>query len=97
LQVNPITTDIKTNIVNYLFVGVPCPKCGTQGAASLGAMHRKEKVTCSNCGQRMTFFLDAKRLDDFASAFNQLYEQLNKIGLPLAFFHNPMATIWSSK
>ena len=82
-------TRIEANITKYLFVPVPCPHCEKEIAISLGSLYKKAPLRCTECGGRMTLFLGSNRLNNFVVSFDQLYAQLQKIGLPLMFFHHP--------
>jgi hypothetical protein len=90
-----LVTPIKYPLIKHLFVFVPCPKCKDVGAVSLEQILHKSKVNCQSCKTEMTFFVNDQKLAQFSQSFDALYEQLHKIGLDLAFFHNPVATIWS--
>ena len=90
-----LSTDIQSNLIDYLFVGVPCPKCNQTGALSLRMIHNKQWVLCPNCRSKIAIAVPGENLKEFAESFDQLYAQLRKFGLSLAFFHNPVATIWS--
>ena len=91
-----INTEVKTNIVNYLVIATHCPKCHQAIGVPLGMVHRSETVGCPNCLTLMTLHMEGNELDSFVSAFDNLYEQLKKSGLPLAIFHNPVATMWEA-
>ena len=97
MQQERIYTEVNTNIINHLFVLVPCPKCQKKHPLSLGMTYRGEWVHCPACNNKMSFALGGhnKTLIDFAQSFESLYGQLHKIGLTLSFFHNPVGTIWS--
>ena len=90
-------TEINTNIINHLCVPVPCPQCEKPHPLSLGMTHRGEWIHCPDCNSRMSFALGGhnKTIIDFAQSFKSLHVQLHKMGLPLAFFHEPFATIRS--
>jgi hypothetical protein len=88
----PIT--IGSDLLNHLFVNVPCPKCNVTGLISLDMMH-KQFVQCPQCRSKLRFDLYFDELLSFANAFDQLYARLQRVGLPLLFFPEGAATIWS--
>ena len=93
-QNNPMTP-LKDDLLNHLFVFVPCPKCKEVGAISLDMICKGMEVDCQGCKTKMHFALPGQKLDDFARSFAILHKQLHKVGLELAFFHEPLATIWA--
>lgn len=97
MRENKLITEINTNIIKHLFVAFPCPKCQKQHPLSLDMIYKGMWFVCPDCGSRMQAAIGGhnKKLIDFAKSFDALYAQLRKIGLPLAFFHDLTATIWS--
>ena len=86
-------TEIKTNIVNHLYVITNCPECDHQVAVSLGMVHRHEEGFCPNCLAPRTFYMSGENLDNFVTAFDALYERLQKSELTLALYNNPGVTM----
>ena len=93
---NPYTK-IDSNIVNYLFVGIPCPVCRKPIVVSLGTLYRKESFRCTECNQRSAYVPRwHNTLWDFVISFDSLYARLQKNRFSLMFSYNPpFATIWS--
>jgi len=85
---------IGNDLLNHLFVNVPCPKCNVYGLVSLDMMHT-QYLRCPQCKSRLRFDLYFDELKNFAKGFDQLYARLQRIGLPLMFFPESTATIWS--
>ena len=89
MEEKPPITEIKTNIIHYLYVSIGCVKCHERSLVSLETLRDKGKVACPNCKSTMTFLI-GQNVGDFALAFHRLYEQLKKISPYLLFCHSPM-------
>ena len=89
-------TEITTNIINHLYVITSCPECKQQIGVSLGMIHRNEEGFCPNCLTMRKFQIKGERLEAFVIAFDNLKQQLQEYGLPLALYNNPVTTTWES-
>ena len=83
---------IESNIVNHLFITIPCPVCHEKIEVSLGMVHRKETGICPHCIIPMALSMKGECLDPFVSGFDKLYEQLQEYELPLTLSDKPVAT-----
>jgi hypothetical protein len=97
MQTGSVNSTIKTNIVNHLFVTTHCPKCSQPIEVSLGMIHRREEGFCPYCISPMTFYMDNDKLDPFVSAFDNLYEELNKSDLSLTLSDKPITETWEAE
>lgn len=86
--------EIGNDLLNHLFVNIPCAKCNQYGLVSLDMM-RTQWLRCPKCKSKLRFDLYFDELKNFAQSFDQLYARLQRVGLPLMFFPEMEATIWS--
>jgi len=87
---------LNKNLLKHLFVDFRCPNCGERIAVALHTIHKKARFQCTECHKMVLIVPEGEELDLFAKSFDQLYAQLQSIGLNLMFFPDPYATIWKS-
>ena len=92
-----MSTVVKTNIANHLFITIHCPKCNQMMELSLGMIHSRKEGFCPNCITPMSFYTEGEKLDSFVAAFDSLYEQLDKYELYLTLSLNPDAIMLESE
>ena len=87
--------EIPKHFMKFLFVDLPCPRCGKQIAVALNTLYKKSPFQCTECKKRSFVVLeDNKLLDLFVQSFGQFHEQLQSLNLKLMFLPQPTATIW---
>lgn len=77
---------VRENIIRYLFVDVYCAGCHSRLSVSLAALGAPVQEECPYCKLVMTLFDGSNKIQNFATAFDELYGHLDNIGLlPLSF------------
>jgi len=92
MDTSNFNAEIKTNIIEHLYVITRCPECEQKIGVSLGMVYRNEEGFCPKCLAPRSFYMEGDALESFAAAFDKLREKLQEADLTLALYNYPGVT-----